>query len=206
MPPSSLDRFSELLELARGGDAAALGKVLESYRVILGMLAAEELATDLQAKVDASDLVQKTFLDAQQGFHQFEGKSPRELQAWLEKMLHHNLMDCGKFWRRAEKRAIAREIPLETDSRQIDVVGEDTTPSKQAISTEEKKALDAALARLPADHRQVILLRYQDRVEFEDIAAVLDRSVEAVRKLWGRAVILLQKELREAGWHSKSHS
>lgn len=206
MPPSTLERFAELLELARGGDAVALGKVLDSYRAFLGMVAADELATDLQAKVDPSDLVQKTFMDAQQGFHQFEGKSPWELQAWLEKMLHHNLMDCGKFWRRTEKRAIAREIPLETDSRQIDVVGEDTTPSKQAISTEEKNALDAALARLPADHRQVILLRYQDRVEFEDIAAVMERSVEAVRKLWGRAVLLLQKELREAGWHSKSHS
>lgn len=205
MPQSTVqERFEVLLARARGGDPQALGQVLESFRPFLGFLADDGLGADLRAKVEASDLVQKTFLDAQQDFARFEGASPGELQAWLEKILRHNLADCGRFWRRSEKRKIGREVPLQTDSREIDVVGDDTTPSKRAIGTEEKKALDEALKRLPQDYRRIILLRYQDRMGFDDIAAVMDRSVEAARKLWGRAVLHLQKEMRDAGWNSRS--
>lgn len=51
------------------------------------------------------------------------------------------------------------------------------------------------LARLPADHPVVIELRYWKGLSFADIGTEMDRSADAVRKLWYRAIERLQAEL-----------
>jgi RNA polymerase sigma-70 factor (ECF subfamily) len=60
---------------------------------------------------------------------------------------------------------------------------------------EQDEALQAALGRLPADYRQVITLRYHEQLSFEEIGRLLQRSPDAARKLWARAVERLQEEL-----------
>jgi RNA polymerase sigma-70 factor (ECF subfamily) len=52
-----------------------------------------------------------------------------------------------------------------------------------------------ALDRLPEDYRQVLLLRHQEELPFEEIARVMGRSPNAVQKLWARAVERMQQEL-----------
>ena len=52
-----------------------------------------------------------------------------------------------------------------------------------------------ALARLPADYREVFVLRSLEHVPIEQIAGRLGRSVNAVRKLWARALLALRQEL-----------
>src|SRR5262249_59912455 len=54
-----------LLRLARAEDGAALGQLLELYRGYLALLARLQIGRRLQGKVDAADLVQDTFLEAQ---------------------------------------------------------------------------------------------------------------------------------------------
>jgi RNA polymerase sigma-70 factor (ECF subfamily) len=53
----------------------------------------------------------------------------------------------------------------------------------------------AAMERLPEDYRQVLMMRYQDQLPFEEIAQKLGRTANAVRKLWARAVERLEVEL-----------
>ena len=69
------------------------------------------------------------------------------------------------------------------------------SPSGQAMEREQDQALQAALGRLPEDYRQVITLRYQEQLPFEEIGRLLQRSPEAARKLWARAVERLHEEL-----------
>jgi RNA polymerase sigma-70 factor, ECF subfamily len=193
------DQFACWLRAARAGDADALGRLLESCRHYLQLIAGRELANDLQAKVGASDLVQETFLEAQRGFARFQGQTAGELAVWLERVLLHNLTDCARHYRAAAKRRLDREVPLEATDRvaEQDLPVDSLTPSKQAIAQEQEDRLLRALERLPHDYRQAILLRHQQGRSFEEVGRRLGRSPEAARKLWGRAVVLLQKELQQ---------
>jgi RNA polymerase sigma factor (sigma-70 family) len=63
------------------------------------------------------------------------------------------------------------------------------------MAHEKAQAVEAALARLPEDYRRIIRWRYEDDLPFEEIAQLLQRSENAVRKLWFRAIERLQQEL-----------
>jgi RNA polymerase sigma-70 factor (ECF subfamily) len=62
---------------------------------------------------------------------------------------------------------------------------------------EQDQALQEALQRLPDAYRKVITWRYQQERSFEEIGKLLQRSPEAARKLWARAIERLQEELEE---------
>ena len=62
-----------LLQSARAGEGAALGRLLEPYRNYLTLLARLQVGRRLQGKVDASDLVQETFMEAHRDFDRFRG-------------------------------------------------------------------------------------------------------------------------------------
>jgi RNA polymerase sigma-70 factor (ECF subfamily) len=154
---------------------------------------------ELQAKGGASDLVQETFLEAQRDFAQFAGESEAELLAWLRRILHHNLANFTRQYRATEMRQLNREVPLEAvagdgpSARSLSAAV--ASPSCHAMRKELAQELEGALARLPEHYRQAIVLRHQEALSFEQMAAQMDRSPEAVRKLWARAVQLLQREL-----------
>jgi DNA-directed RNA polymerase specialized sigma24 family protein len=89
-----------LLRLARAGDGPALGQMLELYRNYLTLLARYQIGRRLQGKVDRSDLVQETFLEAHRDFGQFRGETEAELVGWLRRILATNLANqvaryCG---------------------------------------------------------------------------------------------------------------
>ena len=69
------------------------------------------------------------------------------------------------------------------------------SPSAEAVKHEHAERLEQAMARLPEDYRRVILLRYQDEQTFEEIGRLMNRSPNAARKLWLRAVERLQEEM-----------
>src|SRR6516165_8430140 len=85
---------------------------LERYRDYLHLLARLQLGSRMQKHLDASDVVQQTFLEAQKQFAQFRGRSEAELAAWLRQILAHNLADALRALGRA-KRDVNRERSLE---------------------------------------------------------------------------------------------
>jgi len=186
------------LAAARAGSREALGEALESCRRYLLLVAQRELDPELQAKGGASDLVQETFLEAQRDFTRFEGTSDAELRAWLRRLLLSQLGHFARRYRDTGKREVAREIPLEVSSSgsgpAAELAGSSATPCAQAMAHEEQQALQDALARLPADYRQVITLRFQEERSFAEIGRLLNRSAEAARKLWVRAMRRLREE------------
>src|SRR5262249_26645466 len=187
------------LPAARAGSPEALGQMLEACQAYLLMIARQELAPDLQAKAGASDLVQETFLDAYRDFAHFQGDTAAELLGWLRRLLLNNLANFTRRYRDTAKRQAAAEVPLEGGRSSADWTGgllaDASTPSGQAMAHEQTQAVQRALDRLPADHRQVILLRYQEELSFEDIGRLMDRSPNAAEKLWARAIKRLQQEL-----------
>jgi RNA polymerase sigma-70 factor (ECF subfamily) len=181
---------------ARGGCHDALGQALEACRAYLLLIAEEELDPELRRKGGASDLVQETFLEAQRDFLRFQGATPDEWRAWLRRLLLNNVTDFGRRYRVTTKRDAGREVPLDDSGGPArDLAAADTPPSGRAMAQEQSEALAAALTRLPEDYRQVILLRYQEQLSFEEIGSQLGRTPEAARMLWVRAVERLKQEM-----------
>src|SRR3954471_4459865 len=84
----------DLIEQARNGDVRALGRLLEAARPTLERLARRELGERLAGRVDPSDLVQQTYLEAHRAFAQFRGMSAAELAGWLRRALVNNLAEA----------------------------------------------------------------------------------------------------------------
>ena len=85
-----------LLEQARAGDDAALGRLLELYRNYLRLMARSLIGGALRAKFDSSDVVQEAFLKAHADFKGFLGQGEPELVAWLRSILVHRLADLAR--------------------------------------------------------------------------------------------------------------
>jgi RNA polymerase sigma factor (sigma-70 family) len=93
---------------------------------------------------------------------------------------------------------VGREVALQAagSSAGIDqgLAGSALSPSGVAIEHEEALALRRALERLPEDYLQVVVLRFEDGRSFEEIGRLTDRSPDAARKVWARAMVLLRQE------------
>ncbi|MGC8642681.1 MAG: sigma-70 family RNA polymerase sigma factor [Isosphaeraceae bacterium] len=191
------DESSEvLLQRARDGDLSARGHLLETYRGYLAVIARALMNPGLRSRVEPSDLVQETLLEAHRDFAQFTDAGTTGLAAWLRKILVRNVIDRDDF-HRAERRDVRRERSIDAASGSsghalIDVLAAPiSSPSAQAMRRQEDDALAEALHRLPADYRQVFVLRSLQGVPVEEIAVQMGRSANAVRLLWGRALLKL---------------
>ena len=111
---SASDAPESLLGLARAGDAAALGRLLEHYRNYLRLMARSLIGQALRRKLEPSDLVQETFLEAQRDFPHFLGDGEPELVAWLRRILVHNLANQVEF-HQAGRRDHRRQTSLEAE-------------------------------------------------------------------------------------------
>jgi RNA polymerase sigma-70 factor, ECF subfamily len=189
------DRFEQLLLAAHGGSPDALGRLLQPWREYLLGLAEAEIGSDLRAKGGASDLVQDTFLEAQEAFPHFEGKSPAELRAWLRLILIHNLANFWKHYHQRDKRQVAREVPLDGGRPGAELREElearRPSPEDEAIRDERVSRLRAAVERLPAEYRQVVYLHGWEKLSFDAVGEQLGCSAEAARKRWARALLHL---------------
>jgi RNA polymerase sigma-70 factor (ECF subfamily) len=196
--PEPSGQTSHLIQAAQAGSAEALGQLLEGCRAYLLLVANRHLDADLQAKGGASDLVQETFLEAQNDFPRFQGRTHQDLLSWLRGILRHNLADFRRRYRDRGARRIGQERPLdasELTALREELVADTPAPADRAATAEETEAVRLAVARLPEDYRRVIVLRHQDGRSFHDIAREMGRTPEAVRKLWFRAVERLREEI-----------
>jgi RNA polymerase sigma-70 factor (ECF subfamily) len=196
---SDSDDFARLLAEARAGSREALGRLLEACRRYLLLIAERDLGDDLKAKGGASDLVQQSFLEAQQDFPGFRGGTAEELRAWLRQLLRNNLANFTRTYRDAAKRGVDRERPLDgpgsAEGCGAGLTAATPSPSAEAVANEDAAALARALQRLPEDYRQAITLRHQEQLSFEEIGRRLGRTANAARLLWLRAVERLQEEM-----------
>jgi RNA polymerase sigma-70 factor (ECF subfamily) len=137
--PPDQDPIEGRLIAARHGSEEALGQVLEMCRPYLLRIANDELASDLQAKMGASDLVQEAFLDAHRDFGGFHGATPAQWRAWLRAILQHKLANLTRRFRQTDKRQIDGELPLptpSTDGQTPELIAPDSSPSARARAHE----------------------------------------------------------------------
>jgi RNA polymerase sigma-70 factor (ECF subfamily) len=195
-------RVPQLLKATREGSEQPLGELLEQCRPYLLLIANSELDSDLCAKAGASDLVQESFLEAQRDIGRFQGTSIDELMGWLRQILLHNLADFARHYRETAARRLSQEKQLDGSEGvglKQGLLASEPSPSKQAMANEQQLALARAVQRLPEEYRRALMLRHQEQYSFAQIGEALDRSAEAARKIWFRAVERLREELAAKG-------
>jgi RNA polymerase sigma-70 factor (ECF subfamily) len=176
------------------------GRMLDGYRQYLLMIANEVIGPELQAKLDASDLVQDTFLEAQKHLAIFRGKTRFELRAWLRKILECRLANIRRTYLVTEMRSVNREVTLDLVTSEPggwleSVKSEALSPSNNAARNESALALEQALERLPEKHRHAVIWRHQEQLSWDEIGQRMGCTPGAARKVWCRAIQLLRREL-----------
>ena len=191
-PDATDSEVGRLIASARQGSADALGRLLRTFQQYLALVADQGVDSGLRSKFGGSDVVQDTFLEAQRDFVQFQGATRGELLAWLRQLLLNNLLNRKRTFRDTQKRAVGCEQPAEALAG---VVDDQSSPSQAAVRQEERQLLEAALGRLPAHYREVIILRDQQQLQFAEIGRQMERTEDAARMLWARAFERLAEAL-----------
>ncbi len=175
----------------------------EGFRSYLTLLARMGLGRYLQAKIDPSDVVQQTLLDAHRAAGQLQAQTPAARAAWLRKILSNNLASVAREFRR-DKRAIAREQLVDEFLEQSAscigglLIGEQESPSHHVRREEDAVRVAQALDRLPANQREAVVLRHFEDQSLKDIAAKLNCSTTAVAGLIYRGLKSLREQLQVA--------
>ena len=162
---------------------------LERFRPYLRILARVLVDPRLRSKLDASDVVQQTLMDAHKNRDQFRGGSEAEFQAWLRQMLVHDLADAVRALGRA-KRDAALEVAIHDSSRRLDawVTVTQTSPGSRAAREEEAVRLAEAVARLPEDQRTAVELHHLLEHSLQETAGLMGKTPGSVASLIHRGV------------------
>jgi RNA polymerase sigma-70 factor (ECF subfamily) len=188
----------ELLERSAGQNE----RPLDAYRDYLRLLARIQLGPRLQAKMDESDVVQQTILQAHEARAVFRGKTEPEKLAWLRAILANVIaLAARRYGTRARdvrrERSLEAQLDLSSSRLESLLVTDQTSPSQRAVRCEELLQLASALARLPEDQRLVVELHHLKGLPVAEVAATVGRTRPAVVGLLFRGLKKLRNLLHE---------
>jgi RNA polymerase sigma-70 factor (ECF subfamily) len=200
LEPESADTW-DLLQRARAGDQQAFEELFARFRPLLQRFVARRLDARLRRRLDASDIVQETQLEAYTRLADYLARRPMPFGLWLRKTAYQRLLKARRRHGRAGVRTVSREVRLPERSslflaRSL-VAG--STPSDRLARKEVARRVRQALARLPELDRQVIELRNFDGLNNNEVGCILGLEAATVSQRHGRALIRLRKLLVEAG-------
>jgi RNA polymerase sigma factor (sigma-70 family) len=128
---------------------------------------------------DAEDVVQDAVLRAFRGFDALRGS---DVKAWLLSIVRN----CHASAHRAQQRRVLVPLP---DEQGADALADEAAPDPEgaAIRADEQGALTRLIDALPDEHRQVLLLRELEDLNYREIAAVTGVPIGTVMSRLARA-------------------
>jgi RNA polymerase sigma-70 factor, ECF subfamily len=191
----------QLLAQARQGKAEDLGRLLELYRGYLRLLLRLQLGRRLRVKVDDSDLIQETFLEAHRQFARFRGQSEGELVNWLREILAGSVAQAIRRYCKTQRRDLNLEQELaaafgaSSQNMIKSFVAPGSSPSAAAVRREQSVLLADALEKLPDAYREVIILSHLEGLSFPEAARKMGRTLDSVKNLYARGLVKLRRVL-----------
>jgi RNA polymerase sigma-70 factor (ECF subfamily) len=197
-----------LVEQARSGDAEARKALMESHRSRLRQMVSLRLDPRLAARVDPSDVVQEALTAAYPRLDDYLRNPPLPFYPWLRQFAWDCLVQLHRRHVAARRRSVTREEAwqlglssesvLELSQR---LLARGSSPSNHLIRQELRDRLQAALAQLAPNDREILVMRNLEQMPAAEIAAVLGIKEGTVRVRHLRALerlrILLDLEEEE---------
>lgn len=146
------------------------------------------LAPALRAKVGESDLIQSAYASVVRRLDDFSDAGPGSFRRWLASILDHKVIDAIRRHRGRGRRERGREIELDDLSEHSTPRENGDTPSRAAAAREDRRRIRAAVELLGQDQRTIVTLIHEKSLSMEQAATAMQRTPEAVRKLYARAV------------------
>jgi RNA polymerase sigma-70 factor, ECF subfamily len=193
----------ELIDRAGRGDEAARAQLLERYRDYLRRMVAVRLDRRLAARVDVSDVVQETLIDAARRLDDYLRERPLPFYGWLRQIAGERIIDTHRRHVAAQRRSVClerRDPDLPDNSADVLVrrlFAADTSPSNHLMRQERHERLKTALASLPQRDREVLVMRHLEQLSTAEIAAMLEISEPAVKSRLLRALIRMREQMGE---------
>ncbi len=194
----------ELVRRARTGDSSAANRLIDRHRHRLRRMIAVRMDRRLVRRLDPSDVVQETLVEAHRLLPEYLRDRPMPFYPWLRQIAWNRLIDLHRRHvlskRRAVHREVAVELPLDEQSAYhlADLLlARDPAPSARLLREELRYRVRKAIDRLPAEFREVLILRQIEQLSVEEIAAVLSIPEGTVKSRHFRALAQLREMLEE---------
>ncbi len=174
-----------------------------SFRSYLCLIARLELGPRRRQKIDPSDVVQQTLLEAHASMAGFKGGDAAQQAAWLRRILARNLLDAARDQKRL-KRDAGRERSLdealeESSARLGKLLAVDQpSPSDIASRDEELVRLAEALSALPGDAQEALVLRYCEGASLVEVGERLGVSRKVAARLLREGHEALRQKLKDS--------
>jgi RNA polymerase sigma-70 factor (ECF subfamily) len=192
----------QLLERVRHNDRDARGRLLQRHRSRLRALIALRMDLRLAARIDPSDVVQESLVEADRRLADYVRARPLPFYPWLRGLALERLAQLYRKHVRSRKRSVQREeqsLPLLPDDSVRELAerlaSRGSSPSSRERHEDLRQRLRDALDRLAERDREVIVLRHLEQLSVKEIAAVLRISDGAVKVRHVRALERLRRLL-----------
>jgi RNA polymerase sigma-70 factor, ECF subfamily len=187
---------SRLLESARAGDRAAWNALFSRYRARLRRMVELRLDRRLQARIDASDVVQDAYLTAITGLEEYLREPKFPLFLWLRLMVGDQLLKLHRHHLGTQMRDAGLEVSLyhgafpaaSSAALAAQLLGKHTSPTQAAVRAERMMRLQEALNTLDPMDREVLSLRHFEQMTLAETALSLGIQEAAAAKRYVRAL------------------
>ncbi len=181
-----------LLERAREGNNSAFEELFNRHRARLQKAIAMRMDRRVAARVDASDILQETYMEAFKRLPKYLHQQGMPFYLWLHWIAREKVLGLHRRHLGADKRAIHREVPLMPVDSSAEfvsgMIGRGPSPSQELAKAELAEKLRRALGQLDDDERDLILWRHFEQLSARDTAQLLQISEAAAAKRYIRAV------------------
>ncbi len=178
----------DLLVRAGQGEPAAVAELFARHREEVRRAVALRLDRRLAARVDISDVLQETYLEASRRLPDYLRQRPLPFALWLRWLAREKVLALHRQHLYADRREAA---PLPADSSALLVrglLGREPSPSQAATAAEAAERLRLALGQLDEDERDLILWRHFEQLTNREIARLLGITEAAAAKRYVRAL------------------
>jgi len=183
---------AELIARLRAGDGDAFEELIRTFGGRLLSVARRFVRNDS----DAQDIVQAAYLCAFRSLHQFEGNC--QIATWLHRIVVNQALMALRTRRRKPEESIDGMLPaFQDDGHHVEQFADWSAPADVLLERQETRAVvRACIERLPANYREVLLLRDIEELTTQDVAQMLDLTPTAVKVRLHRARQALSTLLR----------
>jgi RNA polymerase sigma-70 factor (ECF subfamily) len=195
-----------LLDRARAGDRRAENQLLLRNRHRLRTMVRLRLDPRVAARIDPSDVVQETLLEAHRRLADYLQRPPVPFYSWLRQIAWDKLVNLQQQHLETKRRSIRRETKppaavLSDDS--IAVLAKrlpslDAGPHQRLVRAEQRVRVREALQQIAEPDRELLTLRYMEELSIEEIGSVLGLKESAVKMRHLRALQRLRALLDES--------